>query len=59
MAKKYRIKPTETKQTKLHDIVKKGKVAAHKRLHTQVLLKANEDENWKDEQIGGAFGIKT
>ncbi len=61
MAKKYRIKLTETERTKLLDIVKKGKLASHKQLHIQILPKADkcERENWKDEQISEAFGIRT
>jgi len=61
MAKKYRIKLNETECTELQDIVKKGKAAAHKRLHAQVLLKADEcgEANWQDEQISEAFDIRT
>lgn len=61
MTKKYRIKLTETERAELHEIIKKGKVAAHKRLHAQILLKADESdsgENWKDETLSEAYDIQ-
>ena len=40
----------------------KGKVAAHKRLHAEILLKADIGalgDKWSDSQIGEVFGIST
>ena len=57
---KYRISLTQTEREELQRIVKKGKVAVHKRLHAQILLKADEGDggaNWKDEDISDAFGV--
>jgi hypothetical protein len=43
-------------------LIYKGKVAAHKRLHAEILLKADISElgaKWLDNQISEAFGIST
>lgn len=37
-------------------------MAAHKRLHAEILLKADLSElgeRWRDQQIGGTYGIST
>lgn len=62
MAKKYMVRLTEEEQAYLESLVHKGKVAAYKRLHAQILLKADENalgESWQDSQISEAFGIST
>lgn len=41
-AKLYRVKLTENERIQLKDLVFKGKAAAHKRLHAQVLLSSDE-----------------
>lgn len=62
MAKKYIVRLTEDERTYLDDLIHKGKVAAHKRLHAEILLKADisdSGEKWQDSQISEAFGIST
>jgi len=62
LAKKYLVKLTEEERTYLASLVYKGKVAAHKRLHAEILLKADMGalgEQWQDSQISEAFGIST
>ena len=62
MAKKYIERPTEAERTDLEGLIHKGKVAAHKRLHAEILLKADIrelGEKWLDIQISEAFGIST
>jgi transposase len=44
----------------LQEIVSKGKASAHKRLHAQILLKADggpQGPGWKDQQIIEAFEV--
>lgn len=53
---------TEDERTYLEGLVHTGKVAAHKRLHAEILLKADISalgDKWQDNQIGEAFGIST
>jgi len=53
---------TEDERTSLKSLIHKGKVAAHKRLHAEILLKANLGElgeKWQDKQIGETFGLST
>ena len=60
MAKKYLVQLTEEERTYLESLVYKGKVAAHKRLHAEILLKSDSGalgDKWPDSQIGEAFGI--
>jgi len=62
LAKKYLVRLTEDERTYLKGLIHKGKVAAHKRLHAEILLKADLGElgeKWQDKQIGEAFGIST
>ena len=62
MAKKYIVRLTEAERTDLEGLIHKGKVAAHKRLHAEILLKADISElgeKWLDIQISQAFGIST
>ncbi len=62
MAKKYIVRLTEDERTYLESLIHTGKVAAHKRLHAEILLKADISElgeKWLDKQIGEAFGITT
>lgn len=62
MAKKYIIRLTKNERTYLEGVIHKGKVAAHKRLHAEILLKADISEwgaKWLDSQISEAFGIST
>ncbi len=62
MAKKYLVRLTEDEPTYLKSLIHKGKVAAHKRLHAEILLKADLGElgeKWQDKQIGETFGLST
>jgi len=62
LAKKYRVRLTEEERSYLESLVHKGKVAAHKRLHAEILLKADSSawgDQWQDSQISEAFGIST
>jgi hypothetical protein len=62
MAKKYLVRLTADERTYLENLIHKGKVAAHKRLHAEMLLKADISElgeKWQDSQISEAFGIST
>ena len=58
--KRYVIRLSEEERKKLAALVCKGKVAARKRLHAQVLLKADVSAagaGWTDQQIVDALGI--
>jgi len=62
MAKKYVVRLSCEEYDKLQELVKKGRAAAYKRMHAQILLKAdvnNEDSGWTDQQISEAFGVTT
>jgi len=48
LAKKYRVRLTEEERSYLESLVHKGKVAAHKRLHAEILLKADSSA-WGDQ----------
>jgi len=54
MAKKYMVRLTSDERLELEEIVNKGKVAANKRLHAQILLKADisdEGPGWVDKKV--------
>ena len=58
--KRYIIRLSEEERTRLVALVSKGKAAARKRLHAQVLLKADVSAagaGWIDRQIVEAFGV--
>jgi transposase len=60
LAKKYIVRLTEDERFHLESLIHTGKVAAHKRLHAEILLKADVSdlgEKWQDKQISEAFGI--
>lgn len=60
MAKKYIVRLDPDERKKLTDLSRKGKVAAYKRTHAQILLQAdvNRDEGGKtDEEISKSLGI--
>ena len=51
MAKKYTVRLTKDERTYLESLIHTGKVAAHKRLHAEILLKADISElgeKWLD-----------
>lgn len=60
MSKKYIVRLSSDEQVDLEDLIKKGKVAAYKRLHAQLLLKADISEagpGWPDRRIKEAFNV--
>ena len=62
MAKKYIVRLTKEERGYLNGLIRKGKVAALKRLHAEILLKADISEwgeKWQDRQISEAFNIST
>jgi transposase len=62
MAKKYLVRLAADERTYLQGLIHKGKVAAYKRLHAEILLKADISEwgdKWRDSRISEAFGVST
>ena len=62
MVKKYIVRLSPEERAKLEDLVEKGKAAAYKRRHAQILLKADISEDgpgWPDKQISEAFDVST
>jgi transposase len=62
MAKIYIVRLTKTERSDLENIIHTGKIAAHKRLHAQILLKSDVGEygeSWTDKKISEAFGMTT
>jgi hypothetical protein len=58
--KRYVIRLSEGERNRLTALVSKGKVAASKRLHAQVLLKTDVSAagaGWTDQQIVEALGV--
>jgi hypothetical protein len=62
MAQRHVVRLSQEERKDLEDLVYKGKVAAHKRLHAQILLKADVGE-WgesrTDGDISDVLGIST
>jgi transposase len=59
-AKKYIIELAPQERKRLKALVDKGKVAAHKRRHSQILLLSDtgpEGPGWTDEKIAKAIGV--
>jgi transposase len=62
LAKQYIVRLTKDERRYLEGLIHKGKVAAHKRLHAEILLKADVSdfgEKWTDSRISEAFGVST
>ena len=60
MNKKYIVRLTEEEREQLTAMIGKGKAAAHKIKHANILLKADVDgSGWKDELIAKAFSVTT
>ena len=60
MSKKYIVRLSIEERKKLEELVNKGKAAGYKRLHAQILLKADigeEGPGWIDTKISKAFDI--
>lgn len=58
--KKYVVELAEVERAELSTLVDRGKVAAHKRRHAQILLKADQGEHgpaWTDERVAEAFEV--
>lgn len=56
-AKRYVVRLTDEERNQLESMVKKGKAAAYKIRHANILLKADaEGPNWNDADIAEAFG---
>jgi len=56
--KKYIVELTTEERSGLKDIIKAERMAAHKRRHAHILLKADQGPQgpaWKDEDIANAF----
>jgi hypothetical protein len=59
--KKYIVELTTEERSQLQEIIDAGRMAAHKRRHAQMLLKADQGEHgpaWIDADIAEAFDIK-
>ena len=60
MVKRYLVRLSEAERTELEALVKTGRAAARKRLHAQILLKADEGAHgpaWTDTAIMKALDI--
>ena len=60
MAKRYLVRLSEAERTELEALVKTGRAAARKRLHAQILLKADEGAHgpaWTDTAIMKALDV--
>jgi len=60
LVKKYRVRLSKEEREQLENLVNKGREAAYKRRHAQILLKADEGEfgpHWKDEKIAEALDV--
>lgn len=60
MKKRYVVKLSEAEREQLHALVNKGKAAAYRRRHAQILLKADESEGgpaWSDKELAEAFDV--
>ena len=58
--KRYVVRLTATERSELLALVRTGKAAAHKRMHAQVLLKADQGEQgpaWTDSEIAEALEV--
>jgi len=58
MFKKFIVCLTDEKRKHLTEIITKGKAAAYKIKHANILLKADADgPNWNDETVADAFSV--
>lgn len=60
--KKYVVELSAAEQQELEALVNRGKVAAYKRKHAEILLKADQGEQgpgWPDHRIAEAFDVGT
>ena len=62
MTKKYIVRLTSDDRSELENLLNHGKTASYKRLHAQILRKADircESPGWIDEKISEAFEVST
>ena len=60
MHKRYVVRLTEPEREQLNTLIRKGKAAAYKIKHANILLKAEADgPAWSDEAIATAFSVHT
>ena len=58
MNKKYIVRLTDEEREQLAELTRKGKAAAYKRRHAQILLKADADgPAWTDARIAESFSV--
>ena len=60
MTKKYIVRLSTEERNELTELVNKGKAAAYKRVHAQILLKTDISEKgpcWTDQKISEAFDV--
>jgi hypothetical protein len=58
MNKKYIVRLTAQEREQLEALIRKGKAAAYKIKHANILLKADADgAAWRDEEIAAAFSV--
>jgi transposase len=60
MNKRYIVELTDEERTQLNQLLARKHVARRKRLHAQILLKADasrEGPGWTDQRIAEAFGV--
>ena len=60
MTKKYIVRLSTEERNELTELVNKGKAAAYKRVHAQILLKTDISEKgpcWTDKKISEAFDV--
>jgi len=58
--KKYKITLTPEERKELGIIIRKGRASARKRIHAEILLRADEAEGqngWKDADVAEAYGV--
>lgn len=55
--KRYMVTLTEQEREELSQLINKGKGAARKLLHARILLKADRQVGWTDEQIANALEV--
>ena len=56
MAKTYIVRLVPQERLELKAMIKKGRAAAYKIRHANILLKADADAGWTDKRIADAFG---
>jgi transposase len=58
MSKKYIVRLSDAERAQLTELTRKGKAAAYKIRHAQILLKADADgPAWTDEHIAESFSV--